>query len=125
LKDDLSGYRDELIVSSKAGYHMWEGPYGEWGSKKYLISSLDQSLARMQLDYVDIFYSHRPDPDTPIEETVDALEQAVRSGKALYVGVSNYTAEQTHAAYAELKSSIHSMNWVWEASHSARSRRES
>ena len=104
LKDDLSGYRDELIVSSKAGYHMWEGPYGEWGSKKYLISSLDQSLARMQLDYVDIFYSHRPDPDTPIEETVDALEQAVRSGKALYVGVSNYTAEQTHAAYAELKS---------------------
>lgn len=102
LAEDLSPYRDELIVSTKAGYHMWEGPYGEWGSKKYLIASLDQSLKRMQLDYVDIFYSHRPDPDTPIEETVDALELAVRSGKALYVGISNYSAEQTRAAHAEL-----------------------
>jgi L-glyceraldehyde 3-phosphate reductase len=103
LKEDLAAYRDELIISTKAGYLMWDGPYGEWGSKKYLISSLEQSLKRMQLDYVDIFYSHRPDPDTPIEETVDALEQAVRSGKALYVGISNYSAEQTRAAHAELK----------------------
>lgn len=104
LSEDLGAYRDELIISTKAGYYMWEGPYGEWGSKKYLISSLDQSLERMQLEYVDIFYSHRPDPDTPIEETVDALEHAVRSGKALYVGISNYTAEQTRAAHTELKS---------------------
>lgn len=102
LKEDLAGYRDELIISSKAGYYMWEGPYGEWGSKKYLVASLDQSLKRVGVDYFDIFYSHRPDPDTPIEETVDGLEHAVRSGKALYVGISNYDAEQTAAAHQEL-----------------------
>src|SRR4029078_2583434 len=88
-------YRDELIISSKAGYLMWPGPYGEWGSRKYLISSLDQSLRRMGLEYVDIFYHHRPDPDTPMEETMAALDQIVRSGKALYAGISNYPAEQT------------------------------
>ncbi|WP_020533999.1 L-glyceraldehyde 3-phosphate reductase [Flexithrix dorotheae] len=98
LKQDLHPYRDELIISSKAGYRMWDGPYGEWGSKKYLISSLDQSLKRMGLDYVDIFYSHRPDPNTPLEETMGALDQIVRQGKALYVGLSNYTAEQTQKA---------------------------
>ncbi len=103
LKKDLMPYRDEIIISSKAGYRMWEGPYGEWGSKKNLIASLDQSLKRMGLDYVDIFYSHRPDPDTPLEETCDALAQAVRSGKALYVGVSNYDAERTAKAYDLLK----------------------
>ena len=90
LKDDLRPYRDELIISTKAGYDMWAGPYGNWGSRKYLISSLEQSLKRMHLDYVDIFYHHRPDPDTPIEETMGALDQIVRSGKALYVGISNY-----------------------------------
>lgn len=90
LKKDFSSYRDELIISTKAGYHMWEGPYGEWGSKKYLVSSLDQSLKRMQLDYVDIFYHHRPDPDTPLEETMAALDLIVRQGKALYIGLSNY-----------------------------------
>ena len=95
LKQDFAGYRDELIISTKAGYLMWPGPYGEWGSRKYLLSSLDQSLTRMQLDYVDIFYSHRPDPDTPLEETMMALDQAVRSGKALYAGVSNYNPDQT------------------------------
>ncbi|HLJ49910.1 MAG TPA: L-glyceraldehyde 3-phosphate reductase [Bryobacteraceae bacterium] len=95
LKVDLAGYRDELIVSTKAGYLMWPGPYGEWGSRKYLLASLDQSLKRMGLDYVDIFYSHRPDPDTPIEETMSALDQAVRSGKALYAGISNYGPELT------------------------------
>lgn len=100
---DFKAYRDEMIISSKAGYHMWEGPYGEWGSKKYMIASLNQSLERVGVDYFDIFYSHRPDPDTPIEETVEALECAVRSGKAIYVGISNYSAEQTEAAYAELK----------------------
>jgi L-glyceraldehyde 3-phosphate reductase len=99
LKKDLMPYRDEIIVSTKAGYTMWPGPYGEWGSKKYLISSLDQSLKRMHLEYVDIFYSHRPDPDTPLEETMGALAQAVRSGKALYTGISNYSAEQTEKAY--------------------------
>ncbi|WPV64087.1 L-glyceraldehyde 3-phosphate reductase [Chitinophaga sp. LS1] len=105
LKKDFTGHlRDELIISSKAGYHMWPGPYGEWGSRKYMLSSLDQSLKRLQLDYVDIFYSHRPDPDTPIEETMGALDTAVRQGKALYVGLSNYTAEQTAAALAVLKS---------------------
>ncbi|MDQ8205359.1 aldo/keto reductase [Pelagicoccus sp. SDUM812003] len=104
LKKDFESYRDELIVSTKAGYDMWPGPYGDRGSKKYLVASLNQSLHRLGLDYVDIFYSHRPDPETPIEETVDALEYAVRSGKALYVGISNYGAEQTAAAYAELKS---------------------
>ncbi|MDP4610640.1 MAG: aldo/keto reductase [Opitutales bacterium] len=87
---DFRPYRDELIISTKAGYHMWEGPYGEWGSRKYMLSSLDQSLQRMGLDYVDIFYSHRPDPETPLEETMGALDTAVRSGKALYVGLSNY-----------------------------------
>jgi L-glyceraldehyde 3-phosphate reductase len=98
LKHDLKPYRDELIISSKAGYLMWTGPYGEWGSRKYLLSSLDQSLKRIGLEYVDIFYSHRPDPLTPLEETMGALDQAVRSGKALYAGVSNYTASQTAIA---------------------------
>ncbi len=93
LKQDFGPYRDELIISTKAGYDMWPGPYGEWGSRKYLIASLDQSLKRMGLDYVDIFYSHRPDPDTPLEETMGALDFAVRSGRALYVGVSNYSPE--------------------------------
>jgi L-glyceraldehyde 3-phosphate reductase len=106
LKKDFNTgtLRDELIISSKAGYLMWPGPYGEWGSRKYLISSLDQSLRRMQLDYVDIFYSHRPDPDTPIEETMGALDSIVRSGKALYIGLSNYSAAETTAALAVLKS---------------------
>jgi L-glyceraldehyde 3-phosphate reductase len=98
LADDLRPYRDELLISTKAGYHMWDGPYGEWGSRKYLISSLDQSLKRMGLDYVDIFYSHRPDPDTPMEETMGALDFAVRSGRALYAGISSYSAEQTREA---------------------------
>jgi L-glyceraldehyde 3-phosphate reductase len=98
LKSDLKRYRDELIISTKAGYDMWPGPYGEWGSRKYLLSSLDQSLKRMKLDYVDIFYSHRPDPETPLEETMGALDQAVRSGKALYAGISNYPAEMTARA---------------------------
>lgn len=95
LKGDFARYRDELVISTKAGYLMWPGPYGEWGSRKYLLSSLDQSLARMGLDYVDIFYSHRPDPETPLEETMGALHSAVQQGKALYVGVSNYSPEQT------------------------------
>lgn len=103
LKSELGSYRDEIIISTKAGFRMWDGPYGEWGSKKYLIASLDQSLKRMGLDYVDIFYSHRPDTDTPLEETCDALAQAVKSGKALYVGVSNYSPEQTARAYDLLK----------------------
>ena len=98
LKRDLSGYRDELVISSKAGYYMWPGPYGEWGSRKHLLSSLDQSLKRMQLEYVDIFYSHRPDPDTPLEETMGALDHVVRSGKALYAGLSNYKPDQTQRA---------------------------
>ncbi len=98
LNKDFSSYRDEMIISSKAGYLMWPGPYGEWGSKKYLVSSLDQSLRRMHLDYVDIFYSHRPDPDTPMEETMAALDLIVRQGKALYAGISNYTAEQSEKA---------------------------
>jgi len=104
LKEDFSSHRDELIITTKAGFDMWKGPYGEWGSKKYAVASLDQSLKRMGLEYVDIFYSHRPDPETPIEETMDALEYAVRSGKALYVGISNYDAERTRLAYNELKS---------------------
>ncbi len=104
LKADLKPYRDELIISSKAGYYMWEGPYGEWGSKKYLVSSLDQSLKRMGLEYVDIFYHHRPDPDTPLEETMAALDHLVRQGKALYAGISNYSAEQTLKAAEILKS---------------------
>src|SRR5450432_4250861 len=103
LKDDLSSYRDELIVSSKAGYYMWEGPYGEWGSKKNLVASMDQSLKRMQLDYVDIFYHHRPDPDTPLEETMATLDLFVRQGKALYVGISSYHPEEAGKAIAILK----------------------
>ena len=103
LKKDFLPYRDELIISSKAGYLMWPGPYGEWGSRKYLISSCDQSLKRMGLDYVDIFYSHRPDPNTPMEETMGALDTLVRQGKALYVGLSNYDAQQTKEALAILK----------------------
>ncbi len=98
LRLDLKPYRDELIISSKAGYDMWSGPYGNWGSRKYLLASLDQSLHRMGLEYVDIFYSHRPDPETPLEETMGALDQAVRSGKALYAGISNYGPEQTTRA---------------------------
>lgn len=98
LAQDLHSYRDELIISSKAGYHMWAGPYGEWGSRKYVIASLDQSLKRMGLEYVDIFYSHRFDPDTPLDETMMALDHIVRQGKALYVGISNYSAEKTHEA---------------------------
>jgi L-glyceraldehyde 3-phosphate reductase len=105
LKRDFTGnLRDELIISSKAGYHMWEGPYGEWGSRKYLIASCDQSLKRMELEYVDIFYSHRPDPNTPLEETMMALDHIVRSGKALYAGISNYDAEQAKQAINILKS---------------------
>lgn len=103
LKADLKPYRDELIISTKAGYRMWPGPYGEWGSRKNLLASLDQSLQRMGLDYVDIFYSHRLDPETPLEETMSALDQAVRQGKALYVGVSSYDAEQTRQASEILK----------------------
>ena len=98
LQSELAPHRDELIISTKAGYLMWDGPYGEWGSRKYLIASLDQSLSRMGLDYVDIFYSHRPDPNTPLEETMGALHQVVQQGKALYVGISNYSAEQTSQA---------------------------
>jgi L-glyceraldehyde 3-phosphate reductase len=98
LHADLAAHRDELIISTKAGYTMWDGPYGDWGSRKYLLSSLDQSLRRMRLEYVDIFYSHRPDPETPLEETMGALDQAVRSGKALYAAISNYNAEQTARA---------------------------
>ncbi|MDP4261225.1 MAG: L-glyceraldehyde 3-phosphate reductase [Bacteroidota bacterium] len=104
LKKDFTGnLRDELIISTKAGYYMWPGPYGEWGSRKYLLSSLDQSLKRMQLEYVDIFYSHRPDPNTPLEETMMALNTAVKSGKALYAGISNYKAPEAKRAFAILK----------------------
>ncbi len=103
LRQDLDPYRDELIISTKAGYLMWPGPYGEWGSRKYLLASLDQSLKRLGLDYVDIFYSHRPDPETPLEETMMALDHAVRSGKALYVGISNYSAEDTKRAVEILR----------------------
>ncbi|MFT3845233.1 MAG: L-glyceraldehyde 3-phosphate reductase [Lacibacter sp.] len=103
INDDLKHYRDEIIVSTKAGYTMWAGPYGDWGSKKYLTASLDQSLKRMGLGYVDIFYSHRPDPNTPVEETMGALDQIVRSGKALYAGISNYNAAQARKAIAVLK----------------------
>lgn len=104
LKQDLAPYRDELIISSKAGYGMWPGPYGDWGSKKYLVASLDQSLKRMGLDYVDIFYHHRPDPETPIEETMAALDLIVRQGKALYVGISSYSAEESQKAIDVLRS---------------------
>lgn len=116
ISGELKPYRDQLVISTKAGYYMWEGPYGEWGSKKQLISSLDQSLRRMKLDYVDIFYHHRPDPDTPLEETAEALEQILRSGKALYVGISNYNPEQTKAMLEvlgkkEIHCLIHQMNY--------------
>src|SRR6202142_1888710 len=103
LREDLAPYRDELIISSKAGYDMWPGPYGDWGSRKYLLASLDQSLGRMGLDYVDIFYSHRHDPETPLEETLGALDTAVRQGKALYAGISSYSAERTREAAAILR----------------------
>jgi L-glyceraldehyde 3-phosphate reductase len=103
LKQDLAPYRDELIISTKAGYRMWPGPYGEWGSRKYLIASLDQGLRRMGLDYVDIFYSHRPDPETPLEETMSALDTAVRSGRALYAGISSYNPDFTRRAAAILR----------------------
>lgn len=103
MHQDLLPYRDELIISSKAGYTMWPGPYGDWGSKKYLVASLNQSLQRMRLDYVDIFYHHRPDPDTPLEETMGALDLLVRQGKALYVGLSNYPAERARQAFAILQ----------------------
>src|SRR6266581_677636 len=103
LATDLRGHRDELVVSTKAGYDMWPGPYGEWGSRKYLLASLDQSLARMGLEYVDIFYSHRFDPDTPLEETMGALDTAVRQGKALYIGISSYSAAKTREAHAILR----------------------
>lgn len=103
LRTDFAGYRDELVISSKAGYNMWPGPYGEWGSRKYLISSCDQSLKRLGLDYVDIFYSHRFDPDTPLEETMGALDHIVRSGRALYAGISSYNSRRTRQAHAILK----------------------
>lgn len=103
LKMDFSGFRDEMVISTKAGYYMWPGPYGDWGSKKYLVSSLDQSLKRLGLDYVDIFYHHRPDPDTPLEETMSALDLIVRQGKALYVGISNYKPEQARKAIKILR----------------------
>jgi len=103
LKNNFTSYRDEMIISSKAGYDMWKGPYGDWGSKKYLVSSLEQSLKRMQLEYVDIFYHHRPDPETPLEETMSALDLIVRQGKALYVGLSNYDHIQTRKAVKLLK----------------------
>jgi L-glyceraldehyde 3-phosphate reductase len=103
LRLDLAAHRDELILSTKAGYDMWPGPYGNWGSRKYLLASLDQSLRRMGVEYVDIFYSHRPDPETPMEETMAALDQAVRSGKALYAGISNYSASQATAAVKILR----------------------
>ncbi|MEJ6981782.1 L-glyceraldehyde 3-phosphate reductase [Pedobacter sp. P351] len=103
LRQDLRNYRDELIISTKAGYTMWDGPYGDWGSKKYLVSSLDQSLKRMKLDYVDIFYHHRPDPETPLEETMQALDLIVRQGKALYAGLSNYRPAEAEKAFKILK----------------------
>ena len=103
LKSELAAYRDEMVLTSKAGYLMWPGPYGEWGSRKYLIASCDQSLKRMGVDYVDVFYSHRPDPDTPLEETMMALDQIVRSGKALYAGISSYSPEQSEAAFKILQ----------------------
>lgn len=103
LSRDLGCYRDEIVISTKAGYRMWPGPYGEWGSRKYLVASLDQSLRRMGLDYVDIFYSHRPDPETPLEETMGALDHVVRSGKALYAGISSYDPDQTRQAVGILR----------------------
>lgn len=103
LREDFANHRDEMVISSKAGYHMWDGPYGEWGSRKYMLASLDQSLKRLGLDYVDIFYSHRFDPNTPLEETMGALDHAVRSGRALYVGISNYDAKSTREAAGILR----------------------
>lgn len=116
LKNELMAYRDEMIISTKAGYAMWQGPYGDWGSRKYLMASLDQSLKRMGLDYVDIFYHHRPDPHTPLKETMGALSDIVRQGKALYVGISNYNAEQTKQAVQMLRANgtpclIHQMKY--------------
>ena len=108
LREDFAGHRDELIISTKAGYRMWPGPYGDWGSRKYLIASLDQSLKRLGLDYVDIFYSHRPDPETPLEETLGALEQVVRQGKALYAGISSYSG----ADYVEAVSIANARGWA-------------
>lgn len=105
LKQDFSGYRDEMVISTKAGYYMWPGPYGDWGSRKYMIASLDQSLKRLDLDYVDIYYSHRPDPNTPLEETAGALDTVVKQGKALYVGISNYSAQETKKMAKLLKAS--------------------
>lgn len=105
LKQDFNGYRDEMVISTKAGYYMWPGPYGDWGSRKYMISSLDQSLQRLNLDYVDIYYSHRPDPNTPLEETAGALDTVVKQGKALYVGISNYSGKQTKEMAKLLKES--------------------
>jgi L-glyceraldehyde 3-phosphate reductase len=117
ISGELKGYRDELVVSTKAGYYMWPGPYGEWGSKKSLVSSLDQSLKRMKLDYVDIFYHHRPDSETPMEETADALAHIVRQGKALYIGISNYSPEQTARMIALLDSKgVHLL--IHQLSHS-------
>src|SRR5690606_12743209 len=104
LREEFYGLRDELVISSKAGYHMWPGPYGEWGSRKYVVSSCDQSLKRLGVDYLDVFYSHRFDPNTPLEETMMALDQLVRSGKALYVGISSYNSKRTIEAYEILKS---------------------
>lgn len=117
ISGELKGYRDELVVSTKAGYYMWPGPYGEWGSKKSLVSSLDQSLKRMKLDYVDIFYHHRPDAETPMEETAEALAHLVRQGKALYIGISNYSAEQT-ARMIELLDSQRVHLLIHQLSHS-------
>lgn len=117
LRQDLGRYRDELIISTKAGYLMWEGPYGNWGSRKYLQASLDQSLQRMGLDYVDIFYSHRPDPDTPLEETMGALASAVQQGKALYAGISNYGSEQTRKA-CQLLREMHTPCLIHQARYS-------
>lgn len=117
MDKDLRPFRDELFISTKAGYHMWSGPYGDWGSRKYLISSLDQSLKRMKLDYVDLFYHHRPDASTPIEESMRALDQIVRSGKALYVGISNYSAEDTAKA-AEILRSMGTPNIIHQAKYS-------
>ena len=114
LKEDLGAYRDEILVSTKAGYVMWDGPYGNWGSRKYLIASLDESLKRMQLDYVDIFYHHRMDPETPLEETILALDQIVRSGKALYAGISNYDGEHAKKAL-EIAKEIHGTFDSWDS----------
>ena len=123
LAEDFKAYRDELIISSKAGYRMWPGPYGEWGSRKYLLASLDQSLRRLQLDYVDIFYSHRFDPNTPLEETMGALDSAVRQGKALYAGISSYSGEQTRRARAVCQANGFVMPVIHQPSYSMLNRR--